>query len=111
MAWTIDDAISDTTLRDAKIYVAEVSFRLGELAPRIRVRLFRLPGDKEVYYEQSHFLQISAQEEPATPSLKSDIDEAYALTHAVEALTRGYHTALEQGHAPADNWLVPNTDF
>ena len=111
MAWTIDDAISDKTLCDAKVHVREVSFRLGSLTPRIRVRLFRRPGDKEIYWEQSHFLQIQGQESERVTTPRSDSDEAYALTHAAESLTRAYQAAVEQGYEPADAWLVPNSEF
>ena len=111
MAWTIDDAVSNKTLRDAKIHVRGVSFRLGDLSPKIRVRLFRWPGDKEIYFEQSHFLRVPGQREAHTPGLKSDSNEAYALTHAVEALAHAYDDAVERGHQPSDEWLIENEDF
>ena len=111
MGWTIDDAVSNRTLRDAKIFVSEVSFRLGDLTPTIRVRLFRYPGDKEVYFEQSHFVKIPDQRISDETFLKSDKDEAYALTHAVEALTHPYEAALAEGLEPADSWLIVNNDY
>lgn len=111
MGWTIDDAVSNRTLRDAKIFVGEVSFRLGSLTPKIRVRLFRYPGDREVYFEQSHFLEIPDQMTSGEALLKSDKDEAYALTHAVEALLYPYETALAEGLEPSDSWLILNDDY
>jgi len=111
LAWTIDDAVSHKALRDTKIFVREVSFRLGELRPKIRIRLFRYPGDKEIYYEQSHFFQTPDQESPGVSPLKSDTNEAYALTHAVEPLTLFYEAALASGHEPSDGWLIPNDDY
>ena len=111
MAWTIDDAVANKSLNDVKIYLREVCFRLGELTPKVRVRLFRRPGDKEIYFEQSHFIEIPEQRSGAAPGLKSDSNEAYALTHAVESLTLSYHTAVQQGHQPSDAWLIPNEDF
>ncbi|UCE81635.1 MAG: hypothetical protein JSV47_07640 [Deltaproteobacteria bacterium] len=111
MAWTIDDAVSDKNLIDAKIHLQEVSFRLGDLTPKIRIRLFRYPGDKEVYFEQSHFIQTPGQESVYFPAMKSDNSVAYALTHAVEGLTHAYHAAVELGHEPSDVWLVTNPDF
>ena len=111
MGWSIDDALSNRTLRDAKIFVGEVSFRLGSLTPKIRVRLFRYPGDREVYFEQSHFLQIPDQRISNETLLKSDKDEAYALTHAVEALMHPYETAIAEGLEPSDLWLIVNDDY
>ena len=111
MGWTIDDALSNRTLRDAKIFVGEVSFRLGSLTPKIRVRLFRYPGDREVYFEQSHFLQIPDQRISNETLLQSDKDEAYALTHAVEALMHPYETAIAEGLEPSDLWLIVNDDY
>lgn len=111
LAWTIDDAVSHKALTDIQIFVREVSFRLGDLRPKIRIRLFRYPGDKEIYFEQSHFLQTPDQTSPVAPSLKSDSNEAYALTHAVETLTLSYEAALASGHEPYDSWLVPNDDY
>ena len=111
MGWTIDDALSNRTLRDAKIFVGEVSFRLGSLTPKIRVRLFRYPGDREVYFEQSHFLEIPDQRTSNETLLKSDKDEAYALTHAVEALIHPYETAIAEGLEPSDVWLILNDDY
>jgi len=111
LGWTIDDAVSNRTLRDAKIFLSEVAFRLGDLSPKIRVRLFRYPGDREVYFEQSHFVKISEQTTSGEALLKSDKDEAYALTHAVEALTHPYEAALAEGREPSDSWLMPNDDY
>ena len=111
MGWSIDDALSNRTLRDAKIFVGEVSFRLGSLTPKIRVRLFRYPGDREVYFEQSHFLQIPDQRISNETLLQSDKDEAYALTHAVGALIRPYETAIAEGLEPSDLWLIVNDDY
>ena len=111
LAWTIDDAVSSQKLRDVKIFVREVSFRLADLTPIIRIRLFRYPGDKEIYYELSHFLQTPDQTSPVEVQLKSDNNEAYALTHAVEALIASYDAGVEGGHEPADGWLLPNPDY
>ena len=111
MAWTIDDAVSHKVLRDIKIFVREVSFRLGDLAPKIRTRLFRNPGDKEIYFEQSHFLQTPEQKSPVVPPLKSDNNEAYALAHAVETLTLSYEAAVALGHESSEGWLIPNPDY
>ena len=111
MAWTIDDAVSSQTLRDAKIHVREVSFRLGSLTRKIIIRLYRIPGDKEIYFEQNHFLQTPDLKNAAQPSLKSDSNEAYALNHAVEGLIHAYDTAVERGNQPSDAWLIPNEDF
>jgi hypothetical protein len=98
-------------LRDAKIFVSEVSFRLGDLTPKIRVRLFRYPGDREVYFEQSHFVKIPDQRTSDEAFLKSDKDAAYALTHVVEALTHAYEAALAEGLEPSDSWLILNDDY
>ena len=111
MAWTIDDAVSSKSLKDAKIHILEASFRLDHLAPKIRIRLFRFPGDKEVYFEQSHFFKIPDQETSDEALLKSDKDEAYALTHAVEALTHPYEAALAEGREPSDSWLILKNDY
>ena len=111
MGWTVDDAVSNRTLRDAKIFVGEVSFRLGSLTPKIKVRLFRYPGDREVYFEQSHFLKIPDLRISDEALLKSDKDEAYALTHAVEALIHPYETAIAEGSEPSDFWLILNDDY
>jgi hypothetical protein len=111
LGWTIDDAVSNRTLRDAKIFVREVCFRLGNLTPKIRVRLFRYPGDREVYFEQSHFIKIPDQRTSDEAFLKSDKDEAYALTHAVEALIHQYETALAEELEPSDSWLILNDDY
>ena len=111
LAWTIDDAVSHKVLKDIKIFVREVSFRLGDLTPKIRIRLFRYPGEKEIYFDQSHFLQTPDQTSPVVPPLKSDNNEAYALSHAVEALTLAYEAAVASGHEPSEEWLILNSDY
>jgi hypothetical protein len=111
LAWTIDDAVSHQRLRDARIFVREVSFRLAELKPIIKIRLFRYPGDKEVYFELSHFIRLPGQTGTPHLSLKSDGNEAYALTHAVEALIESYDSGVKKGHEPSDAWLIPNPDY
>ena len=111
MAWTIDDAVSSKSLRNAKIHILEVSFRLDQLAPQIRIRLFRFPGDKEFYFEQSHHIQTPEQTDVYLPTMQSDSNEAYALTHAVEGLTHPYQHAVAQGYEPSEAWLIVNEDY
>ena len=111
MAWSIDDAVTNKSLKDVKIHILEVSFRLDHLAPKIRIRLFRFPGEKEVYFEQSHFIQTPEQTDVYLPDMKSDSNEAYALTHAVEGVTHSYEYAVQQGHEPSEAWLIANEDF
>lgn len=111
LAWTIDDAVSHKALKDIKIFVREVSFRLGDLTPKIRIRLFRYPGDKEIFFDQSHFIQTPDQTSPIVPPLKSDNNEAYALSHAVETLILAYEAAVALGQEPSEEWLIPNQDY
>jgi hypothetical protein len=111
MAWTIDDALSNKHVVDAKIFIGEVCFRLGNLAPKVTIKLYRRPGDREVYFQESHFIRIPELESADVVGPKSDNDEAYALTHAVEGLTRIYNAAVEQGLQPSDSWLVANDAF
>ena len=111
LGWTIDDAVSNRTLRDAKIFLTEVAFRLGDLSPKIRVRLFRYPGDREVYFDQSHFVKIPDQRISDHALLQSDKDEAYALTHAVESLTHPYEAAIAEGREPCESWLTERTEL
>ena len=111
MAWKVDDAAAHPALRDVKIWLREVSFHLGVLAPRIRIRLFRRPGDIDIHFEQSHFLKPPNSSAPLMPPNKTDTQEGYVLFHAVQALTQAYESALAAGHAPEDSWLVPNANY
>ena len=97
MAWTVDDAVSHKMLRDAKIFVREVSFRLADLKSMIRIRLFRYPGDKEIYYELSHFLQPPDQTSPIVPHLKSDNNELKPTAYARHTFYRFANPAPRYG--------------
>lgn len=111
MAWTVDDVLIKKNVRDARIYTREVSFRLGELRSKIHIRLYRQPGDREVYFEQSHFIRIPEKVSAYVPNRNSDLDEAYALSLAMEPFLHLYDAAVKQGLEPSETWLLANEDF
>jgi len=107
----VDDAVSRAGVVDARIHLAEVSFRLGTLSPRVRVRLFRRPGSREVYFEPSHFLVVPGMATQLTPAVTSDTDEAHALALVVDSMSAALDAAVSRGLAPSDAWLVANRDY
>jgi hypothetical protein len=108
---SIDEILSDDSFENVKIYIREISFNLKELSPVIKIRLYKQPNDQRVFFEQSHFLDTPIQADPYRTSTPFADDEEGALRHAVRTFMDFFPAAVEQGHKPSDEWLVPNSDF
>ena len=91
--------------------VSEHQFFVGELSPRITVRLYESQERDRIEYEQSHFIRTPLQADAYQTSTPWGDDALYALNLAAFGITQWYDQAVREGHQPNDSWLVPNPRF
>lgn len=82
------------------------SFRLGRLSTLITLRLTHLEGG-DVGYALSHAIKTPLQAGPYRTSRSYDDSFPAAVRKAVRGLSSYYASAVEAGHEPAEEWLVP----
>jgi hypothetical protein len=108
---TPESALEGPSIRDARQLLSEYSFRVGDLSPFIRIRLYRLIDTGTVVFEQSHFIHTPTQMDAYRTSAPMGDDETEALRRAVRTIVEHYEQAKRAGHNPQDSWLEPNPDF
>lgn len=102
----LEQVLKHELLFDILVDGPEYSFRLGELSPRVKIRLHRAPNG--FWYSQSHFILTPTQTRPHITTRSSGEDENEALRKAVWDLLNWYQGAVEGGSQPDDSWLVRN---
>lgn len=104
-----EQVLEHDLLSDILVDGLEYSFRLGELSPRVKIRLHRAPSG--FWYSQSHFIMTPTQSRPHMSTRSWAEDEYEALRKAVWDLLNWYQGAVGGGSQPDDSWLVRNNFF
>jgi len=109
-AWNIDRALEDDLItvveRDDPAGIYRV--RLGQLPIPITITLERRSSKGTTTYVVSHAIKTPEMAEPHRPVLPSDRNPERALRRAIRGLTGYYRLAVESGHVPIDDWLIPS---
>ena len=108
MNHTIESALGHATIGNRRRFLSEYQFNLGELRPRVTIRLYENLEARNVEFEQSHYIKTPLQAEPYMTSKYWGDDEGDALGKAINTLTMEYEGAIRSGKEPNDSWLVPN---
>jgi hypothetical protein len=98
----------DAVTRWKKLDAATYIFALKNIPTDIRVVLTPNRDRKGFNFHLSHVIHTPAQIGPYYPGIPWGDDLPYALSQAVSAITMFYDTAVEKGHKPSMEWLVPN---
>jgi hypothetical protein len=109
--WTLESALENEHIHGARRFLSAHQFFIGELTPRITVRLYRSLETNLIEYEQSHFIHTPLQATAYQPSTPFGDDEGDALHLAGFGLAQWYEPAIREGHKPNDSWLEQNPHF
>ncbi|MGD0234567.1 MAG: hypothetical protein ABSC55_08500 [Syntrophorhabdales bacterium] len=113
MAWTpeaVFEACRDVVETPMEL-IKEYQFTLKDIVTTITIRLFRLFESDKVHFTQSHFIKTPTQVDEYVTSHPYSDDLGSALHQAVYGITQFYNEAVERGHSPSGEWLVPNKFF
>lgn len=108
MPWTPKDALNNPAVEYPMQLVGEYKFRLKGILTEITIRLYKPFSSDGVEFQQSHFIKTPLQGTEYRTSRPSNSDEGSALHQVVHGLTSHYEAAVRAGHAPSEEWLVPN---
>lgn len=89
----------------------EYAFALEGIPEMIRVRFYRVVGEKWIEIEQSHYLQTPGMASPVVSENHRFASMEEALEDVLQGFTEGYSAAVKAGRRPDVNWLLPNRDF
>jgi hypothetical protein len=103
---------------EAYILLTEIKIYLNcknDFRPCIKVRIYKnTTSEKEPYtYEPSHYVRtpLEAGLQPYRSSLKDRKTESDALEKAIEDVVSQINGAIDAGHEPSDDWLIPNENW
>ena len=82
-------------------------FTVGELETIITVELGRFLDSDETKFYRSHAIKTPIQMGPYLPSRTFDDSPESALGKAVSSITDYYRMAVDKGHPPTEDWLIP----
>jgi hypothetical protein len=83
-----------------------------EYSPEIRIKIWKSSvNSKEPYnFTVSHNVHTSTQQIPYYPRTTA-ASESEAIHSAIKATRVFLVGAIDEGHKPSDDWLVPNDNF
>jgi hypothetical protein len=97
-------------VRELKIFL---NVTVEYFHPKIRIKIWKSNvNSKEPYhFTLSHHVRTPTQAGPYYPSITQAATESEAIHSAISATTTFLVNAIDGGHKPSDDWLVPNDDF
>ena len=82
-------------------------FTVGELDLIVTVELGRFLDSNDTKFYRSHAIKTPTQLGPYLPSRTFEDTPEAALCTAVSSITDYFRRAVDAGHVPAEEWLVP----
>ncbi|MBD3608977.1 MAG: hypothetical protein HUJ30_00345 [Gammaproteobacteria bacterium] len=81
--------------------------------PEVKIKIYKstVIEREQYHFEVSHHVHTPTQAAPYYPSHTSAQTEAEAISQAINTTTVFIKGALQEGHEPDDDWLVPNERF
>ena len=109
MAYTFDEVLDDelVTVVERNDEMGEFVVRIGTLRTPVSIDLGRFMTTERTKFRLSHVIKTPMLAGPYRTSLPFGDDPGYALHKAIAGLTSYYRQAIEEGHDPCEDWLVP----
>lgn len=109
MAYKFDEVLDDelVTVVERNDEMGEFVVRIGDLETLVSIELGRFMTSERTKFRLSHVIQTPMLAGPYRTSLPFGDDPGYALHKAIDGLTSYYREAVDQGHEPSEDWLVP----
>jgi hypothetical protein len=81
--------------------------------PKIKIKIYMsgVIPNTPFHFEVSHHAHTPEQAGPYHPSRTSAETESEAIRQAISTTTSYIESAIQNGHEPSSNWLVPNDNF
>ncbi|MEI3650128.1 MAG: hypothetical protein V6D39_09075 [Dolichospermum lemmermannii FEM_B0920] len=97
-------------IRELKIYL---NLGVNHFNPCIRIKIWKSSvNSREPYhFTVSHDVRTPMQDAPYYPSITQAETESEAIRKAISSTNAYLVNAIDQGHEPSHNWLIPNDDF
>ncbi|MCE2697808.1 MAG: hypothetical protein PX483_03945 [Nostocales cyanobacterium LE14-WE4] len=85
----------------------------NDYTPSIKVRIYKNTiSEKEPYtYEVSHYVKTPLQLGPYYSELINRETESAAVEKAIEDVVSYINGAIDAGHEPSNDWLIPNENW
>ena len=109
MAYTFDDVLNAdlVTVVERNDEMGEFVVQIGILDTPVTIGLGRFMNSERTKFKLSHVIKTPLLDGPYRTSLPVGDDPGYALHKAINGLTSYYRQAVQKGHEPSEDWLVP----
>ena len=109
MGYTFDEVLGNGLLDiiERNDEMDEFVVRIGSLETPVTIELGRFMKSERTKFRLSHAIKTPLQAGPYRTSLPFGDDPGYALHRAIDGLASWYEKAVEEGHEPSEDWLVP----
>nr|WP_100549754.1 MULTISPECIES: hypothetical protein [unclassified Pseudomonas] len=103
-------------IRESYVLVRHIKLFLeteSAFTPELGIKIWKshIHPDYPYHFETSHHIHTPTQAGPYYPSRTVAQSERQAIDQALASITGFLNGAIQSGHQPADDWLVPNEDF
>ncbi|MBN9589024.1 MAG: hypothetical protein J0G99_08445 [Alphaproteobacteria bacterium] len=111
--WNIDRALADDLVKvlDRDDQAGLYTLLIGEIATPVTITLERRSSSNATAYTVSHAIKTPALAEPHRANVQSDANPERALRRAIRGLTSYYRLAVDAGHSPSGDWLIPTEEL
>jgi hypothetical protein len=108
--WSIDRALNDdlVTVLDRDDQAGFYTVRIGDIPTPVNIALERRSATNATVYTVSHAIKTPELAEPYRVVRQADNNPELALRRAIRGLTRNYGLAVDAGHTPSEDWLIPS---
>ncbi|OJU14325.1 MAG: hypothetical protein BGN85_00285 [Alphaproteobacteria bacterium 64-11] len=109
----MDRALADDLVKvlDRDDQAGLYTLLIGEIATPVTITLERRSSSNATAYTVSHAIKTPALAEPHRANVQSDANPERALRRAIRGLTSYYRLAVDAGHSPSGDWLIPTEEL
>jgi hypothetical protein len=108
--WSIDRALNDdlVTVLDRDDQAGLYTIRIGDIPTPVNIALERLSASDGTGYKVSHVIKTPELAKPHRVVRQAGNNPELALRYAIRGLTSYYRLAVDAGHRPSEDWLIPS---
>jgi hypothetical protein len=97
-------------IREIKMYL---DVKYNNFHPLLKIKIYKssIISNSDFHFEVSHHVHTPEQAAPYHTSRTDCKSEQLAIKQAIMTTINFIHLAIEKGHEPSEEWMIPNEDF
>ena len=111
MSWSISEALTDPTIKEAMAFRSEFKFHLRDIPTEITLRFYNPFHSNQIVVRQSHRLSIPDLDAQERAVCENESEDGEVLQTVVSEFVCNYNAAVAKGLKPEASWLQVDPDF